>query len=113
METLKDELAEKARRKLIELFGPESALAQAMEDENFFDKLAEFIAWIWGEAMLSQPKPPRYRAPWEEHRITPSPDSWKYKWRTSVTGSEKWETISTAGDTFSQKLWLAVSKYET
>jgi hypothetical protein len=111
MSTQKDELVEKTKRKIIDLFGPESALAQAMEDDDFFDKLAELICWLYGEIMLSQPKPqpPRYRSPWEEHKWRAVPAD---KWRTSVTAPAKWQTSSTAGDTFSQKLWSAMSKYE-
>lgn len=98
MATQKDELVEKTRAKIIELFGPESALAQAMEDDGFFDKLGDLISWLFGEIILSQPRPePRYpgtrpepRYPGTKHPGTPwARKEWADPYTTGVT-HETW-----------------------
>jgi hypothetical protein len=114
--TQKDELVEKTKRKIIELFGPESALAQAMESEDFFDKLGDLVSWLFGEIMLSQPRPEPPRYP----RVEPLKHPWTDpgKWRRTMTTTtavpswqkEKWST--TADSNFARKLWSAMSKYE-
>jgi len=115
METLGDELTMKVRDKIIELFGPESALAQAMEDEDFFGKLADLVAYIYGLVILSQPKPEPPRYP----RVEPLKRPWtdKGKWYRSIgtTAAPSWQQnkwLTTDGSPFAQKLWSAMSKYE-
>jgi hypothetical protein len=103
VETLQDELTKKIRDKIIELFGPESALAQAMEDEGFMDKLADLVAFIYGLVMLSQPRPePMY--PKTYHPIT-TPD-WAKKWQRPMTAAPSWWTGITTNSAFS-----AMSEY--
>ena len=104
MATQKDELAEKTKAKIIELFGPESALAQAMEDDDFLDKLGELIAWLYGEIILSQPRPeppPRFPGP------RPLGKPWERPWEKKFT----WQTTAAPGS-FTHKLQSAISKYE-
>lgn len=117
MATLRDELAEKTKAKIIELFGPESALAQAMEDDDFLEKLAQLVAWIYGEIMLSQSRPepeyptvpgPRYPE-WPVYRKVRKPGMWD-------TGGP-WETqhgkyTTAIPGSFIHKLWTSMSKYE-
>lgn len=111
MTTQKDELAEKTKEKIIELFGPESALAQAMEDDAFFDKLGSLIAWLYGEIMLSQPRPepqprtPQYPPPWPPMPTTrPSGIPWT-EWKGT-----NWQSSNSAGD-FTTKVTSAMAKY--
>jgi len=103
METLGDELTMKVRDKIIELFGPESALAQAMEDEDFFGKLADLVAYIYGLVALSQPKP-------QPPEIEPLKRPWTDRWHDTTWRWDKW--LTTIDDSFVQKLWSAVAKYE-
>jgi hypothetical protein len=95
MATLQDELTKKVRAKIIELFGPESALAQAMEDENFMDKLADLVAYIYGLVILNQPRPePKH------HPIVTHHKSWGKKWEKSITSGS-----------FTHDVWSAIGKY--
>ena len=96
MATLRDELAEKTKAKIIELFGPESALAQAMEDDSFFDKLGELIEWLAGAVMLSQPRPSSPSRP--SYPLTEVP------WARSVAAPKEWS--------FTTKVTSAMSKWE-
>lgn len=111
MATLRDELAEKTKAKIIELFGPESALAQALEDDDFFDKLADLVAYIYGLVILSQPRPeprpaePGYPSPWPQRHPKWGEPWTKHEWK------QKWQR-TTAPGSFTYKLWSAMSKYE-
>lgn len=109
MATQRDELAEKTKAKIIEMFGPESALAQAMEDGDFLEKLAQLVAWLYGEIMLSQPRP---EPPIIPHSTWPQPleHSWTDPWR-KTTGGGKYTTTGEPGS-FTQTLWSAMSKYK-
>lgn len=109
MATQKDELVEKTKAKIIELFRPESALAQAMEDDDFFRKLGDLVSWLFGEIMLSQPKPeprPSFpEHPWPQLPKHPlDPELWtdRTKWRRT--------TWSTPGD-FTYKVTSAMTKW--
>lgn len=107
MTTLRDELAEKTKAKIIELFGPESALAQAMEDNDFLEKLAQLVAWIYGEIMLSQPRLEPQR---DRPRTTAIPAG---KWTGKPWVQHKWDSKwATSAATFAYKLRSAMSKYE-
>jgi hypothetical protein len=104
--TRKDELVERTKAKILELFGPESALAQAMEDDDFFDKLGDLVSWLFGEIILSQPRPEPKFPPYR-----PVQDITKWpKWERSTTDTTSW-TASTSTNTFSNKLWAAMRKY--
>jgi len=85
--TQKEELVRKTRARIIELFGPESALAQAMEDEDFFDKLGQLIAWLYGEIMLTLPRPELHREPYPYRLVEPTPQP--YEWG-EWAGSSSW-----------------------
>lgn len=103
METLQDELTKKVRAKIIELFGPESALAQAMEDDNFMDKLADLVAYIYGLVILSQPRPEP-----KSHPYLPTPNG--TNWERSTAAPPNWTASSITASTFYGKLWSALSK---
>lgn len=116
MATQKDELTRKTRDKIIELFGPESALAQAMEDDDFFDKLGDLIAWLYGEIMLSQLRPrPEQPRPQPKQPSYPGPryPDWG-KWRMTgikTTAPTHWTTTYQTGS-LGYKLWSAMTKYQ-
>ncbi len=115
MTTQKDELVERTKEKIIELFGPESALAQAMEDDGFFDKLGDLICWLYGQIMLSQPKPEPPRYPRVEPLKRPWTDPGKWYRHMDTTAAPSWQQdkwLTTTSSPFAQKLWSAMSKYE-
>ena len=79
----KDQLTKKTRTKIIELFGAKSALAQAMESEDFFEKLGDLIAWLIGELVLSgalSPSAPRQRDSLPSYK---HPGIWKQEMKRS------------------------------
>lgn len=100
--TQKEELTQNIRRKIIELFGPESALAQAMEDPEFMDKLGDLVSYIVGEVMLTLPRPePRYEPrPYKPEPVAPTPPSkpWEDNWLRTAGAPAKWSTGISAGD---------------
>jgi len=116
MTTQKDELVERTKEKIIELFGPESALAQAMEDDDFFDKLGDLVCWLYGQIMLSQPKPqpPSYpRVEPLKHSWWTDPGKWYRSIGTTAAPSWQWDKwLATAGSPFAQKLWSVMGRYE-
>lgn len=97
-----DDLTERVKQKIIEIFGPESSLAQAMDDPEFFKKLDELVSWLYGE--IARSIPPRVRdipgvpmppveEPWPWQPGTAS-GPWIKKWeRTGSDESAKWQTL--------------------
>ena len=99
MATQKEELVLKIKQKIIDIFGPESSLAQAMDDPDFFDKLGDLVSFIYGEIMLSQPRP-EPRIPREP--VAPKPWVYPYKPERWV----KWKT--TAAPAWFRQQWTAL-----
>ena len=117
METIKDEITKKIHDKILELFGPESALAQAMEDEDFFDKLADLVAYIYGLVALSQPRPKQHtsRSPYSlewEWELQSPPQILCPDYYSPLTDTQ-WESTCTGGSHFINKVWTAYQKYQS
>lgn len=108
MATKKDELVERTKEKIIELFGPESALAQAMEDDGFFEKLGDLISWLFGEIMLSQPRP----EPPQRYPEQPGPGPLRRPWTRTEWEKSQWDVkyTATAGN-FTHKITAAMAKW--
>lgn len=116
METVGDEIIAKIRAKFIEIFPPESVLAQALEDEETMKKFADFCAYVYGLSLMSQPSRPSHVDPYERLK-------WEKPWESYPTARPvTWtDTITSPGpghhppcttaDAFTQQFWSSLSNH--